>query len=45
MRFTSTATTLAWQTENQVVVSVSHSVTSIGGKLFGTVLLTTDETT
>ncbi|NMM92192.1 hypothetical protein B2J88_49465 [Rhodococcus sp. SRB_17] len=41
----STAATLAWQTENQVVVSVSHSVTSIGGKLFGTVLLTTDETT
>lgn len=39
----STAGTLAWQAEGQVVVSVSHSITLIDGKLFGTVLLTTDE--
>ncbi|MFC7447489.1 hypothetical protein [Rhodococcus daqingensis] len=39
----STAATLAWQTEGQVVVSVSHSITPIDGKLFGTVFLTTDE--
>ncbi|WP_137876136.1 hypothetical protein [Rhodococcus sp. Q] len=39
----STAATLAWQTEGKVVVSISHSITLIDGKLFGTVLLTTDE--
>lgn len=37
-----TAATLAWQTEDRVVISVSHSITTIDGKLFGTVLLTTD---
>lgn len=37
-----TAATFAWQEEGRVVVSVSHSVTAIDGKFFGTVLLTTD---
>lgn len=37
-----TAATLAWQEEDRVVVSVSHSITAIEGKLFGTALVTTD---
>lgn len=41
----STAAALAWQAEGKVVVSISHSITWIAGKLFGTVLLTTDEQT
>jgi hypothetical protein len=38
----STAATPASQVKGQIVVSVSHSITAIEGKLFGTVLLTTD---
>ncbi|WP_433661043.1 hypothetical protein ACQPW1_01855 [Nocardia sp. CA-128927] len=38
-----TAATVGFERENETVVSISHSVIEIGGKLFASVVTTTDQ--